>query len=342
MAVLIPAFSVLSPALPRAISIQTLTTTRPPRLRRPRRRVPSLSVQTPAPSSDPATPPPPTPATPPSRPPLPPPSRLALSSAALLSLSALAVPALLTLRDAPAAFLPHLLSHYPSHLLIILFTSLFALVHSGLASLRPYLTPVLGERLYRVGFALLSLPSATALIAYFIAHRYDGAQLWRVQNLPGLHDAVYIATFVSFLLLYPATFNLLEVAAVQKPTLRIYETGVTRITRHPQLWGQILWCVAHTAWMGTSFTLVASLCLVAHHSFGAWNGDRRLRDRFGEEWIAFAQRTSIVPFAAVVSGKQNLAWGEFFRPAYLGVVAFVLATYAAHPLMLRTVGNLHL
>lgn len=272
-------------------------------------------------------------------------SRAALVWAFALAGGALAIPFSLALQDSLSKglpFWPQLMDVYGSHLLIVLFTFSFGALHSGLASLRPVVTTFTGERLYRIFFALASLPSAGALIAYFIAHRYDGAQLWRVQGVPGVHDAVYVITFISFLLLYPATFNLLEVAAVTKPGFRMYETGITRITRHPQLWGQVLWCVAHTAWIGTSFTLVASLCLVAHHSFGAWNGDRRQRDKFGQEWAELAKRTSIVPFVAVLEEKQKLRATEFLRPAYLGVIAFVLGAYAAHPFMLRIIGNSHI
>lgn len=307
----------------------------------PRRRFPiSLSFRVPSPPSPTKTSEPE-----PTIPPLPASSRAALSWAFALGAGALSVPFALALHDSLASglsFWPQLTETYGSHLLIILFTLLFGALHSGLASLRPVVTAVTGERLYRVFFALTSLPSAGALITYFIAHRYDGAQLWRLQGVPGMHEAMYAVTFVSFMLLYPATFNLLEVAAVLKPGFRMYETGVTRITRHPQLWGQVLWCVSHTAWMGTSFSLVSSMCLVAHHAFGAWNGDRRQRDRFGEEWAQLEKRTSIVPFAAVLDGKQKLQVSEFLRPAYLGVIGFILGTYAAHPYMLRIVGNLHI
>lgn len=112
---------------------------------------------------------------------------------------------------------------------------------------------LVGARSWRVIFGAVSLPLATVAVFYFINHRYDGTALWNVQSLPGLHGALWIVNFVSFLLLYPSTFNLLEVAAVDKPQLHLWETGVARITRHPQAWGQLLWCGAHTIWIGNSF-----------------------------------------------------------------------------------------
>ncbi|CAM9467001.1 unnamed protein product [Choristocarpus tenellus] len=57
-----------------------------------------------------------------------------------------------------------------------------------------------------------------------------------------------------------------------------------------------MWCAAHLAWVGTSFAAVTSALLMAHHLFAVWNGDRRLRDKYGEAFDKVAERTSILPF----------------------------------------------
>jgi len=57
----------------------------------------------------------------------------------------------------------------------------FAIAHSGLAYLRPYGEDLIGARAYRVIFALVSLPLATAAVVYFINHRYDGVPLWNLR-----------------------------------------------------------------------------------------------------------------------------------------------------------------
>lgn len=215
----------------------------------------------------------------------------------------------------------------------------FAIAHSGLAALRPWGEGKIGARAYRVLFALVSLPLATILIIYFFNHRYDGAQLWMLQGFPAVKPTVWVLSFISFLFLYPATFNLLEVAAVAKPEVRVYETGIIRVCRHPQMVGQVIWCIAHTLWLGTSFTLVTSVGLILHHVFGVWHGDRRLTQRFGESFETLKSRTSIFPFLAILRGQQTFVWQEFARPAYLGVVLFVLGFWWAHPLLIRATGN---
>jgi len=223
-----------------------------------------------------------------------------------------------------------------SHFVMLGLQLVFAIAHSGGAALRPWAEKQIGPRLYRVFFALVSLPLAVILIVYFINHRYDGWQLWQVQGLPGVKAVVWLLSAISFLFLYPATFNLLEIAAIQKPSVHLYETGIIRITRHPQMVGQIIWCVAHTLWLGTSFTLVTSLLLVLHHLFGVWHGECRLASRYGEAFEIVKQRTSIIPFLAVLDRRQSLKWQEFLRPAYLGVAAFIGLLWWSHPLLIQS------
>lgn len=223
----------------------------------------------------------------------------------------------------------------PSQFLMLGLLLSFAIAHSGLAALRGWAESQLGARLYRVGFASASLGLAVPMLVYFFNHHYDGAELWQVQGVPGVQTVVWVLSAVSFLFLYPATFNLLEIAAIQKPQVHLFEVGIIRITRHPQMVGQVIWCIAHTLWIGTSFTLMTSVGLVVYHLFGVWHGDRRLQTRYGDSFVALKHRTSVFPFWAVLHHQQALKWQEFIRPAYLGVAAFVLLAWWAHPLLIR-------
>jgi uncharacterized membrane protein len=221
-----------------------------------------------------------------------------------------------------------------SHYVIVAMLLAFAIAHSGLAALRPWGETKIGARAYRVIFALVSVPAATALIIYFFNHRYDGQELWDLRQVAGIKELVWILSAISFLFLYPATFNLLEVAAILKPQVRLYETGIIRITRHPQMVGQLIWCFAHSLWIGSSFMIVTSIGLMAHHLFAVWHGDRRLLKRYGDDFVAAQARTSIWPFVAIIQGKQQLKWEEFLRPAYVGVAAFVGVFAWGHPYLI--------
>ena len=217
-----------------------------------------------------------------------------------------------------------------SSIVMLILLVLFAVIHSGGAALRQRAEARIGARAWRLLFASASIPSAVVVIGWFLAHRYDGIRLWNLQGVPGMVPLVWIGTAVSFLFLYPATYNLLEIPAVLKPQVRLYATGIIRISRHPQAIGQILWCITHALWIGSSFMLVTCFGLVAHHLFAVWHGDRRLQERFGAAFDDLIANTSVLPFRAVIDGRQQLDWREFLRPAQLGILIAVGVFWWAH------------
>ena len=206
----------------------------------------------------------------------------------------------------------------------------FAIIHSGGAALRSRAEEIVGARAWRLIFATASIPSAVLLIGYFLAHRYDGMRLWNLQGVPGIQTFVWILTAVSFLFLYPATYNLLEIPALLKPQVKLYATGIIRISRHPQAIGQILWCVSHTVWIGSTFMLITSAGLISHHVFAIWHGDRRLKIKFGNEFDQLKIKTSVIPFLAVLDGRQTLVVREFLRPAQGGIAITIGLIWWAH------------
>jgi len=222
------------------------------------------------------------------------------------------------------------------HLVTLQFGILFPIVHSGLASLRPYATKFTGERLWRVIFAWPSLCLAYSWIIYFIAHVHDGYVLWDNEQNAVVHGAAWIVTFASFFFLYPTVFNLKEVAAVERPKIHLWETGIILITRHPQFVGQVMWSAAHLTMVGTTFNALTMALLVGHHWFACWNGDRRLLEEHGDNFISVRDRTSIAPFAAIIEGRQVLPpdyWKELVRAPYALIAVGTLGAYVAHPYM---------
>ena len=132
-----------------------------------------------------------------------------------------------------------------SHLVTLIFGIIFPIVHSGLASLRPYGEKIVGARTWRVIFAWPSLCLAYSWITYFISHAHDGIVVYDGTQIGWLHTIAWCMNFASFFFLYPSVFNLKEVAAVDVPRLHLWETGIIRITRHPQFVGQSMWSAAH-------------------------------------------------------------------------------------------------
>ena len=97
-----------------------------------------------------------------------------------------------------------------------------------------------------------------------------------------------------------------------------------------------MWSAAHLAMVGTSFTALTMALLVGHHYFACWNGDRRLEDQYGEDFLKIKERTSVVPFKAIVEGRQVLPkdyWKELVRAPLILISVGTLGAYFAHPYM---------
>lgn len=234
------------------------------------------------------------------------------------------------------SFLENDVARGNSHLVTLAFGIIFPIVHSGLASLRPFGEKIVGARTWRVIFAFPSLCLAYSWIVYFISHAHDGIQFYDISHISWVHGLAWIVNFASFLFLYPSVYNLKEVAAVEKPQIHLWETGIIRITRHPQYVGQAMWSAAHLAMVGTSFTALTMALLVGHHAFACWNGDRRLEAAHGENFLKIKERTSIIPFQAIIEGRQQLPkdyYKELIRAPFVLIAVGSIGAYFAHPYM---------
>ncbi|MEO8893643.1 MAG: hypothetical protein ABI417_19320, partial [Coleofasciculaceae cyanobacterium] len=69
-------------------------------------------------------------------------------------------------------------------------------------------------------------------------------------------------------------------------------------------------------------------------------GDRRLLARYGEAFEVARARTSIIPFWAILQGRQSLKLAEFLRPAYLGVLGFIGLLWWAHPFLMQATAQI--
>ncbi len=79
--------------------------------------------------------------------------------------------------------------------------------------------------------------------------------------------------------------------------------------------------------------MVTCAGLIAHHLFAIWHGDRRLKSKFGDDFEELKQSTSVIPFLAVIDGRQKLSWQEFARPSQLGICIAVIVLWWAHKFM---------
>jgi uncharacterized membrane protein len=84
--------------------------------------------------------------------------------------------------------------------------------------------------------------------------------------------------------------------------------GILKITRHPVMWGIGLWALSHMLPNGDLAALIffASMAFLALYGTTQIEAKRRLRQPDG--FARFAEVTSNVPFAALLSGKTRTFW----------------------------------
>lgn len=82
--------------------------------------------------------------------------------------------------------------------------------------------------------------------------------------------------------------------------------AITTVTRHPVLWGFLFWSLGHLVPNGDlrSLILFGGLALFTVSGFVLL--DRRARKRLGARFEQMARASSLVPFAAVLSGRNRL------------------------------------
>ena len=107
--------------------------------------------------------------------------------------------------------------------------------------------------------------------------------------------------------------------------------GIIRVTRHPLMWGIILWGAAHALARGDLASLLFFGGFVALAGLGTVLIDARKARGFGADWQRFAAVTSNLPFAAIAAGRNRFAFGEI-GPKRIGVgLALYVALFLAHP-----------
>lgn len=194
----------------------------------------------------------------------------------------------------------------------LIFAAFFFLgLHFGVAgtSLRTHGIAALGEKAYRVVFSSFSL-----LGLVWLAHAYRGAdyiETWG--QLQGFKPVAAVLMLVAFLLavLGITTPNATAVGGEKLLETDEPATGIMRITRHPLLWGIVIWAVTHLLVNGDLASLILFGSLLILVLGGMASIDAKRRKSLGEHWQCFAAKTSVIPFQAIREGRNHLEWREF-------------------------------
>ncbi|MBJ3783144.1 NnrU family protein [Devosia sediminis] len=185
----------------------------------------------------------------------------------------------------------------------LLAVALFLALHSvpAIPAIRQRLVERLGRRLYLI---LYSLASILSLVWVFhAAFALDYVELWP----PAPWQA-----WLTLALVPIALFLLIAGLLSPNPLSVSFRRGeatpgaVVSITRHPVLWGFILWAFGHVIANGDLRSLMLFGTLGLFAGLGIMMTEKRNRRRLGEEWDRAVAGTSILPFVAIATGRARL------------------------------------
>jgi uncharacterized membrane protein len=201
--------------------------------------------------------------------------------------------------------------------------------------LRDALVAALGERPYMGLFSLLSLGVIVWLaMAFNRAGAMPGSAADPIlYNLGrGAHDAALPIVAIAFLIGVPGllTPNPTSVNSEKLAANPDTVKGVLRITRHPFLWGVAIWSADHLTTNGDQAGVIFFGTFLLLSLFGTVSIDAKRRRKLGPAWEGFAARTSNVPFAAILSGRNGFRAGEYFDWRFLVAALLFLALLFAH------------
>lgn len=212
--------------------------------------------------------------------------------------------------------------------LLILASLLWVGVHFGIAgtAVRGQLAARLGERGFTIGYSLLSVLAIILLV-----------QAWGAAPYVGLWFTPDWLRWVLALLMLPAFILFVASVATPNPTVvggkltTPEPRGIQRITRHPMLWSFALWGLIHLIAQGSLGGVFFFGAFLVTALVGMPSIDRKVAARSPEMWARLGPATSILPFGAILSGRNRLALAEI--PVFVWAVGAVvwLVFLIAHP-----------
>jgi uncharacterized membrane protein len=206
---------------------------------------------------------------------------------------------------------------------LIIAAFFFVGIHLFIAgtTVRARLVSLAGEEAFQVIFSLLSLGGIIWLSRAYRQAEY--VVLWgQVQGLRWLALTVMLVAFFFVVFAFTAP----NPTAVRGGSLlreKEPAKGIQRITRHPFLCGVAFWSLTHLVFNGDLASMIFFATFLTLALAGPASIDKKRKQAFGQDWDRFAAVTSVVPFAAIIQGRNSLNLSElgWWRPV-LAVIVF--------------------
>ena len=202
-------------------------------------------------------------------------------------------------------------------------------------------TPVRTFAIKRIGslgfkaiYSLVALATFVPLCYFYFTHRHAGILLY---------TAGYSIKLLAQFLMLGAIIVLLQALVTASPMTTMAELtgrivsngqGIQRITRHPQNFSFALFGLAHLLANPYVGDWIFFGGFIVYGILSSMHQDRRMLATGTDAVKQFLADTSAVPFAAILTGKQKFAAGEYYPPALAAAVVLFILLRLLHPMLI--------
>ncbi len=143
------------------------------------------------------------------------------------------------------------------------------------------------------------------------------------------HISLTLMVFSTFFIVAGYTTPNPGVLGMARLGLQSGAKGVLKITRHPVMWGVILWAMAHILSNGDQAAIIFFGGILILALSGAIHIDQKRRAEYGDCWVRYETETSFLPMLAIVVGRARIERGEIpWWQSALSILIYILALWA--------------
>ncbi len=210
----------------------------------------------------------------------------------------------------------------------------FVGIHLGISGTpaRAALVRRLGDGLYMGLYSVASLVFIAWLSRSYNTAVYsaDNTILWIAPTFLSHLGGILMLIATLLVVIGVTTPSITSIQAGPMATGISEPKGIQRITRHPFLWGVLLWSVFHLIANGDVASVLLFGTFLVVTALGTRSIDSKRAQSMGPAWADFAAKTSNVPFAAILQGRNRLALGEIAWWQWLAAIVVFLALFYGH------------
>ena len=192
-------------------------------------------------------------------------------------------------------------------LFLILAALLWIGVHVGISG-----TALRGRLVARIGEAAFTLAFSTASFAAIalLVMAWQGAETTPIWVAPAWLRWVIAALMLPVFALFACSLIGNPTAIGGAGLVAQGPRGIQRVTRHPMMCAFAAWAALHILGNGDTAAIVFFGAFLVTAVAGMPSIDAKMAARHPQAWPGFAAATSILPFRAILAGRNRFVAGE--------------------------------